>query len=209
MRKHFACNTLLFSAVIMLVSVIVIVQLPAPPLHRSVCVCSLFEEMLIRSGTILIKYWFFVNDEEQGEKLFQVRNPIKRWKLSPMDLQSPRRWADYSKAKDRMFSFTDTKQSPWHVVNADNKEAGDLLNSDGDAGSRGDAADGDRQRKRGTGRNARGHDRIDLRNAFNLARRVACVKNGFGQEEWRWTPPDIDSDGEDQSGGGGSGSASG
>ena len=85
--------------------------------------CPLFEKMLIRSGLILIKYWFSVNDEEQ-EKRFQERmsNPIKRWKLSPMDLQSRRHWVDYSRAKDEMFANTDTKKSPWYVVNADSKK---------------------------------------------------------------------------------------
>jgi polyphosphate kinase 2 len=85
--------------------------------------CPVFEKMLIRSGVILIKYWFSVNDEEQ-EKRFQERmsNPIKRWKLSPMDIQSRRHWVDYSRAKDEMFAYTDTKKSPWYVVNADNKK---------------------------------------------------------------------------------------
>ena len=85
--------------------------------------CPLFEEMLIRSGIILVKYWFSVSDEEQ-EKRFQERmlNPIKRWKLSPMDIESRRHWVDYSRAKDQMFAHTDTDRSPWHVVNADNKK---------------------------------------------------------------------------------------
>jgi polyphosphate kinase 2 (PPK2 family) len=85
--------------------------------------CPLFEKMLLRSGTILIKYWFSVNYGEQ-EKRFQerMRNPTKRWKLSTMDIQSRRHWVDYSRAKDEMFAYTDTKQSPWHVVNADNKK---------------------------------------------------------------------------------------
>jgi polyphosphate kinase len=85
--------------------------------------CPLFEEMLVRSGTVLIKYWFSVNDEEQ-ERRFQERmcNPIKRWKLSPMDIQSRRHWVDYSRAKDEMFAHTDTKMSPWYVVNADSKK---------------------------------------------------------------------------------------
>ncbi len=85
--------------------------------------CPLFEEMLIRSGIMLVKYWFSVSDEEQ-EKRFQERmkNPIKRWKLSPMDVQSRQHWIDYSKAKDMMFAKTDTKLSPWNVVNADNKK---------------------------------------------------------------------------------------
>jgi len=84
--------------------------------------CPEFERMLIRSGITLIKYWFSVSDEEQ-EKRFQARieNPTKRWKLSPMDLESRRRWVDYSKAKDDMFAHTDTKQSPWYVVDANDK----------------------------------------------------------------------------------------
>jgi polyphosphate kinase 2 len=81
-----------------------------------------FERMLVRSGIILIKYWFSVSNLEQ-EKRFQARisDPTKRWKLSPMDLQSRARWAEYSRAKDEMFSYTDIKQAPWYVVNADNK----------------------------------------------------------------------------------------
>jgi polyphosphate kinase len=85
--------------------------------------CPLFEEMLIRSGTYLIKYWFSVNDAEQ-EKRFQerMRNPTKRWKLSPMDMESRKHWIDYSKAKDVMFAATDRKGSPWYVVEADKKK---------------------------------------------------------------------------------------
>ena len=81
-----------------------------------------FERMLIRSGIILVKYWFSVSDHEQ-EQRFQARinDPTKRWKLSPMDMQSRSRWVEYSKAKDDMFAYTDIKQAPWHVVNADNK----------------------------------------------------------------------------------------
>jgi polyphosphate kinase 2 len=81
-----------------------------------------FERMLVRSGIILIKYWFSVSNKEQ-EIRFQARiaNPTKRWKLSPMDLESRARWEEYSKAKDEMFSHTDIKQAPWNVVNADNK----------------------------------------------------------------------------------------
>ena len=85
--------------------------------------CPLFEEMLIRSGIYLIKYWFSVNDEEQ-EKRFQerIKNPTKRWKLSPMDMESRKHWSEYSRAKDVMFKATDQKQSPWYVVNADKKK---------------------------------------------------------------------------------------
>jgi polyphosphate kinase 2 len=85
--------------------------------------CPEFERMLIRSGTILIKYWFSVSDHEQ-EKRFQDRitDPTKRWKISPMDVESRDKWVEYSIAKDKMFSFTDTKQSPWYVVPADDKK---------------------------------------------------------------------------------------
>ena len=85
--------------------------------------CPEFERMLARSGIILIKYWFSVSNDEQ-EKRFQSRihDPTKRWKLSPMDLESRSRWQDYSKAKDEMMAYTDIKQAPWFVVNADNKK---------------------------------------------------------------------------------------
>ncbi len=85
--------------------------------------CPEFERMLIRSGVILVKYWFSVSDDEQ-QRRFQARidDPTKRWKISPMDLESVARWAEYSKAKDAMFSYTDTKQSPWYVVNANDKK---------------------------------------------------------------------------------------
>ncbi len=85
--------------------------------------CPEFERMLIRSGIVLIKYWFSVSDEEQ-ERRFQSRidDPTKRWKLSPMDIQSREKWLEYSKAKDEMFKYTDTKQAPWFVVPADNKK---------------------------------------------------------------------------------------
>jgi polyphosphate kinase len=85
--------------------------------------CPEFERMLVRSGILLVKYWFSVSDEEQ-ERRFQSRldDPTKRWKLSPMDLQSRARWVAYSKAKDEMFAHTDIKQAPWYVVNADNKK---------------------------------------------------------------------------------------
>ncbi|MEW7974661.1 MAG: polyphosphate kinase 2 [Candidatus Thiodiazotropha endolucinida] len=85
--------------------------------------CPEFERMLVRSGIILIKYWFSVSDEEQ-ERRFQSRleEPLKRWKLSPMDLESRSRWLEYSKAKDEMFAHTDIKQAPWYVVNSDIKK---------------------------------------------------------------------------------------
>ena len=85
--------------------------------------CPEFERMLVRSGIMLIKYWFSISDEEQ-ERRFQSRlkESHKRWKLSPMDLESRRRWVDYSKAKDEMFAHTDIKQAPWYVVDAEVKK---------------------------------------------------------------------------------------
>jgi len=85
--------------------------------------CPEFERMLVRSGVILVKYWFSVSDDEQ-ERRFQARieDPTKRWKLSEMDLEARARWVEYSKAKDDMFASTDIKQSPWYVVPADDKK---------------------------------------------------------------------------------------
>ena len=89
--------------------------------------CPEFERMLVRSGLILLKYWFSVSDEEQ-ERRFQdrIQDPTKRWKLSPMDLESRKRWMQYSKAKDEMFAYTDIKQAPWYVVDADVKRSARL-----------------------------------------------------------------------------------
>ena len=85
--------------------------------------CPEFERMLVRSGIILIKYWFSVSDQEQ-ERRFQARlaDLTKRWKLSPMDLESRNKWQEYSRAKDVMFAHTDIKQAPWYVVNSDIKK---------------------------------------------------------------------------------------
>ena len=85
--------------------------------------CPEFERMLLRSGIILIKYWFSVSDEVQ-EKRFQARidDPTKRWKLSPMDLASREKWLEYSEAKDEMFKYTDLKNAVWYVVEADDKK---------------------------------------------------------------------------------------
>jgi polyphosphate kinase 2 len=86
-----------------------------------------FERMLQRSGLILIKYWLSVSDDEQ-ERRFQARidNPAKQWKLSEMDLEARARWVDYAEAKDEMFAYTDTKDSPWWVVEADDKRTARL-----------------------------------------------------------------------------------
>lgn len=90
--------------------------------------CPNFERMLIRSGIILIKYWFSISQKEQ-EKRFQerIKDPTKRWKFSDMDVKSRDKWVEYSMAKDDMFSYTDTKLSPWHVVDTDDKRKARLI----------------------------------------------------------------------------------
>ena len=89
--------------------------------------CPEFERMLVRSGITLIKYWFSVSDEEQ-ERRFQSRiaDVTKRWKLSPMDLESRSRWVEYSRAKDDMFAHTDLDETPWWVVESDSKRRAHL-----------------------------------------------------------------------------------
>ncbi len=95
--------------------------------HRFLSQCPVFEHQLIEDGIILVKYWFSVSDEEQ-ERRFQSRlnDPLRRWKLSPMDLEARQRWSDYSRAKDAMFLHTDTPESPWFVVDAEDKRAARL-----------------------------------------------------------------------------------
>lgn len=85
--------------------------------------CPEFERMLVKSGIILLKYWFSVSDEEQ-ERRFQSRttDPARRWKLSAMDLESRDRWVEYSQAKDRMFAHTNIPEAPWFTVEADDKK---------------------------------------------------------------------------------------
>ena len=91
--------------------------------HEFLRSCPLFENMLVRSGLILIKYWFSVSDKKQEDRFIErINNPLKRWKFSPMDLKSREKWEAYSKAKDEMFHYTDTRLSPWFVVNADSKK---------------------------------------------------------------------------------------
>jgi len=85
--------------------------------------CPEFERMLVRSGIMLIKYWFSISDEEQEARFkSRIKDRTKRWKLSDMDVQSRSNWVEYSKAKDIMFAHTDIKQAPWYVVNADDKK---------------------------------------------------------------------------------------
>src|SRR6478672_7755035 len=89
--------------------------------------CPQFERDLLRSGIILIKYWLSVRDEEQ-ERRFRARlkDPAKQWKLSGMDLEARARWVDFAEAKDDMFAYTDTRESPWYVVEADDKSSARL-----------------------------------------------------------------------------------
>jgi polyphosphate kinase 2 len=85
--------------------------------------CPEFERMLVRAGIILIKYWFSVSDEEQERRFrARIKDPIRRWKLSPMDLESRARWVEYSQAKDAMFAVCDIPQARWNVVQADCKK---------------------------------------------------------------------------------------
>ena len=90
-------------------------------------ICPGFEEALIRSGIMLFKYWLDISAEEQEER-FQERldNPMKQWKISPMDMSARSRWYDYERAKDDMFKYTDTKKSPWYVVDTNDKKRGRL-----------------------------------------------------------------------------------
>jgi len=82
-----------------------------------------FERMLVRSGIVLVKYWFSITDEEQNERfLMRIHDPLKQWKLSPMDLESRRRWEDYTKAKEEMLARTHIPEAPWWVVEGNDKK---------------------------------------------------------------------------------------
>ncbi len=89
--------------------------------------CPQFERSIQRAGIALVKYWLSVSDAEQ-ERRFEarLRDPAKRWKLSPVDVEARARWVDYAEAKDEMFAYTDTKESPWFVVEADDKRTARL-----------------------------------------------------------------------------------
>ena len=89
--------------------------------------CPQLERALVRSGIILVKYWLSLSDEEQEKRFTErINNPGKRWKLSPMDLEARARWVDYAEAKDEMFSYTDIKEAPWYVVDANDKRTARL-----------------------------------------------------------------------------------
>ena len=89
--------------------------------------CPQLERALVRSGIIVLKYWLSLSDEEQERRFTErINNPGKRWKLSAMDLEARARWVDYAEAKDEMFSYTDIREAPWYVVDADDKKAARL-----------------------------------------------------------------------------------
>ena len=85
--------------------------------------CPAFEAFLVSQGIILLKYWLEVSEKEQHKRFLErIEDPSKRWKLSPMDLESHRRWYDYSRARDAMLAATDTAASPWYIVPSDDKK---------------------------------------------------------------------------------------
>src|SRR5918995_4657475 len=86
--------------------------------------CPIFERLLVEDGIILLKYWFSVSDHEQQARFeSRLQDPMRRWKLSPMDLESLTRWEDYSRAKDEMFVHTDIPEAPWYVVESEDKRS--------------------------------------------------------------------------------------
>ena len=90
--------------------------------HRFLHQCSIFERLLVEDGVLLRKYWFSVSDAEQEARFHsRLEDPMRRWKLSPMDLESITRWEDYSRAKDQMMVHTDIPEAPWWVVESDDK----------------------------------------------------------------------------------------
>jgi polyphosphate kinase 2 len=89
--------------------------------------CPQFERIIQRSGIVLLKYWLSISDEEQEHRFeARLKDPAKRWKLSPVDIEARARWVDYAEAKDEMFAYTDTKESPWFVVHGDDKRTARL-----------------------------------------------------------------------------------
>jgi len=84
--------------------------------------CPIAEKYIVDSGIILIKYWLEVSQQEQQRRFeARIRDPLRQWKLSPMDLESFRRWYDYSRARDAMLAATDTEYAPWHIIRSDDK----------------------------------------------------------------------------------------
>ena len=95
--------------------------------QRFLTLCPLFEKYLIEGGTILIKVWMEVSNQEQKRRFeARIKDPVRQWKLSPMDLPSRRRWYEYSRARDIMLKHTDTRLAPWHIVRSDDKRTARL-----------------------------------------------------------------------------------
>ena len=95
--------------------------------QRFLNLCPLFEKYLIEGGTILIKVWMEVSNQEQKRRFeARIKDPVRQWKLSPMDLPSRRRWYEYSRARDIMLKHTDTRLAPWHIVRSDDKRTARL-----------------------------------------------------------------------------------
>ena len=89
--------------------------------------CPIFERLLVEDGVTLRKYWFSVSDEEQERRFAsRLEDPLRQWKLSPMDFESISRWEDYSRAKDEMMVHTDIPEAPWYVVESDQKKVARL-----------------------------------------------------------------------------------
>jgi polyphosphate kinase 2 (PPK2 family) len=91
--------------------------------RRFLALCPETERYVVESGITLVKYWLEVSDEEQERRfLARINDPIRQWKLSPMDLPSRSRWYDYSRARDEMLKATDSKHAPWHILRSDDKK---------------------------------------------------------------------------------------
>ena len=89
--------------------------------------CPLFEKQIVDSGIILIKYWLEVGQKEQARRFeARVKDPLRQWKLSPMDVESWKRWYEYSLARDVMLRATDSKFAPWHIIHSDDKKSARL-----------------------------------------------------------------------------------
>jgi polyphosphate kinase 2 (PPK2 family) len=95
--------------------------------NRFLELCPLVEKWIVESGIIQVKFWLEVSDKEQARRFeARITDPLRQWKLSPMDLPSRARWYDYSRARDAMLEATDTEHAPWYIVPSDNKRAARL-----------------------------------------------------------------------------------
>jgi polyphosphate kinase 2 (PPK2 family) len=91
--------------------------------HRFLQLCPVTEKYIVDSGIILIKFWLEVSDKEQKRRFeARITDPLRQWKLSPMDLPSRSKWFEYSRARDMMLKMTDTKHAPWYIVRSDDKK---------------------------------------------------------------------------------------